>query len=144
MLVLAVPVITGCGVVGAPTAYCTPGDPVITPVAVPPGGDLQVAIPGRTENPECEARMPERARYEVLVTSNILDKSQKMWHFQASLGLLDPGADGAAEGTVRLPDDVPVGDAEVSVRLQGAPTICDLDPHVSCAKNPFAPIEVTG
>lgn len=141
MLVLAVPALSGCGVIGAQTAYCMPGDPVITPPAAPPGAELQIAIP---ENPECETRMPERARYEVLVTPDILDKSQEQWHFQASLGLLDPADDGAAEGTVRLPDDIPVGGAEVSVRLQGAPTICELDPHVSCAKNPFAAIEVTG
>lgn len=60
----------------------------------------------------------------------------------AALGLLDPDADGDAEGTVRLPDDVPAGEAEVSLTLRWAKTLCDLDPSAGCARNPFATVDV--
>jgi len=146
-LLLAVSVVSGCASIGAAfdrTAYCRPEDPVVTPQLAAPGDELHVETTGRVDGVECEPRMPARARYEVSIMSEMPDSDPSMGRWSRSLGTLDPSDDGDAEGTVRLPADTPAGKAEVSLRLVGAKTICDLDPSIGCAKNPFAPIDVTG
>lgn len=134
----------GCSIVEAvdPTAYCQPEDPVVTPQSVAPGDELRVETVGRDGDADCEPTMPARARYEVSIMSEEPDSDPDMGLYSATLGSLDPDSDGTAQGTVRVPDDIPIGKAEVSLRLQGATTICDIDPSIGCAKNPFAPIEV--
>ncbi len=92
---------------------------------------------------DCEPSMPAHARYEVSIVSAEPDSDPDMRH-STTLGSLDPESDGSAQGTIRVPDDIPIGKAEVSLRLQGAKTICEIDPSVGCAQNPFAPIEIIG
>jgi hypothetical protein len=144
-LVLSLSAISGCSVVEAVdrTAYCQPADPVVTPQHVAPGDELHVETTGRDDGVDCEPRMPARARYEVSIMSEMPDEDPTMGRYSAVLGVLDPSSDGTAQGTVRVPDDIPAGKAEVSLGLQGAKTICELDPSIGCAKNPFAPIDVT-
>jgi len=136
---------SGCAVFGTGerTAYCQPGDPVVTPQSVTPGGELQVETVGSDDGVGCESSMPANARYEVRITSVEPVEDPEQDRYTEVLGSLDPSDDGDAGGTVRVPDDVPVGAAEVSLSLQGAPTVCDVDPTIGCAKNPFAPVEVT-
>ncbi|MEN5072558.1 hypothetical protein ABE437_01970 [Isoptericola cucumis] len=144
-LVLSLAAIPGCSTIASVvdrTAYCQPEDPVVTPQRVAPGDQLHIETTGRDDGVDCEPQMPSRARYEVSIMSEMPDSDPNMGLYSASLGVLDPSSDGAAQGTVRLPDDIPVGKAEVSLRLQGAKTICELDPSIGCAKNPFAPIDV--
>ncbi|MGW8568075.1 hypothetical protein [Isoptericola sp. NPDC055881] len=114
----------------------------MTPQRVAPGDELHLETTGRDDGVDCEPRMPARARYVVTIMSEMPDSDPTMGRYSASLGLLDPSSDGAAHGTVRVPDDIPAGKAEVSLRLQGAKTRCELDPGASCAQDPYAPIEV--
>lgn len=146
VLVLALAAAGGCSAVGVldPTAYCRPGDPVVAPLRVAPGDELQVEVPGREDGVDCEPRLPDRARYGVSIMSEKRSDDPDEGHVSAALGMLDPNSDGDARGTVRVPDDFPAGEAEVSVRLQYAKILCEIDPTMSCAKNPFATIEVTG
>ncbi|MCK9794576.1 hypothetical protein M1843_12545 [Isoptericola sp. 4D.3] len=125
------------------TAYCRPEDPVVTPQRVAAGDELHIDVLGREDGVDCEPRMPDRARYAVSIMSEMPDSDPTMGRYSAALGVLDPSSDGAAQGTVRIPDDIPAGKAEVSLGLQGAKTLCELDHSIGCAKNPFAPIEVT-
>ncbi|MFD6176356.1 MULTISPECIES: hypothetical protein [unclassified Isoptericola] len=146
-LALAVTVVSGCASISAAfdrTAYCRPEDPVVTPKHATPGDELHVETTGRVDGVDCEPRMPARARYEVSIMSEMPDSDPTMGRWSRSLGTLDPSDEGDAEGTVRLPADTPAGKAEVSLRLVGAKTICELDPSIDCTKNPFAPIDVTG
>ncbi len=62
--------------------------------------------------------------------------------YSASLGTLEPGDGGAAVGTFPVPDDVPTGEAEVSVSLRHAPTVCEVDPTIGCAAPPSALVDV--
>ncbi|WP_069387690.1 hypothetical protein [Cellulosimicrobium cellulans] len=137
-------VTVGCAVLDptSRTAYCRPDDPVVTPQSVAPGAELNLAVAGDVDGVDCESRMPARARYEVWITSDTSAEDPDDGLYSASLGLLDPGSDGDAEGTVRLPDEVPLGRAEVSVNLVGADTVCDIDPTIGCAKDPFVAIEI--
>lgn len=59
-----------------------------------------------------------------------------------SLGVLQPGFDGVVQGTVRVPEDGPAGTAELSVNLEGAPTVCETDPTIGCAKDPFTLVDI--
>ncbi len=146
VVALALTAAAGCSVVDAldQTAYCRPGDPVVAPLRVAPGDELEVDVPGREDGVDCEPRLPDRARYGVSIMSEKRSDDPDEGHVSAALGMLDPNSDGDARGTVRVPDDFPAGDAEVLVRLQYAKTLCEIDPSMSCAKNPFATIEVTG
>lgn len=114
----------------------------MTPQSVAPGDVLQVETAGREGDVDCEPSIPAGARYEVAITSEVPDNDPDMSRYSTSLGSLDPDSDGSAQGTVRVPNDIPIGTAEVSLRLQGATTICDVDPNIGCAKNPFTPIEI--
>jgi hypothetical protein len=141
---VALGAITCCSsVAGADlTAYCQPEDPTVTPQSAAPGDVLQVETVGREGDVDCEPSMPDRARYEVSIASEEPDGDPDMDRYTTTLGSLDPESDGSARGTIRVPDDIPMGRAEVSLRLQGAKTICEIDPSVGCAQNPFAPIEI--
>jgi hypothetical protein len=145
VLGLALTAGSGCAVLDrdARTAYCQPGDPVVAPQVVTPGGELRVETVGSDDGVGCESSMPANARYEVRITSVEPVDDPEQDRYTEVLGSLDPSDDGDAEGAVRIPDDVPVGAAEVSLSLQGAPTVCETDPTIGCAKNPFVPIEVT-
>jgi len=78
------------------------------------------------------------------VTPTSVAPGDKVPHFYvADLAFLDPSSDGAAEGTVRLPDDVPVGGAEISVDIT-VPTPCEVDAAASCGPHPSAAIEIVG
>jgi len=138
-LVLSLAAISGCSTLEAAvdrTAYCRPEDPVVTPQRVAPGDELHIETSGREDGVDCEPRMPARARYAVSIMSSV-------GGYSASLGVLNPSSDGAAQGTVQIPDDIPIGRAEVLLVLGNAKTLCELDPSASCAKNPFALIDVT-
>ena len=125
----------GCVDSGPETAYCGPQDPIVTPVSVAPGAEVTVEIGGVDEAGGCEPRLPEGARYEI----------EMRWHDSAtSLGTVRPDEDGAGSGTFAVPAGVPAGTAEVSVDLEGAHTICEIDPTMSCGKDPFAAVEVIG
>ncbi|MFB7800820.1 hypothetical protein [Isoptericola sp. NPDC056134] len=146
ILFLSIATASGCATLEAAvdrTAYCRPEDPVVTPQRVAPGDELHVETTGREAGVDCESRMPDRARYAVSIMSEMPDSDPAMGRYSAALGVLDPSSDGAAQGTVRIPADIPAGKAEVSLSLQGAKTICELDPSIGCAKNPFAPIDVS-
>lgn len=138
-IALGLVVVPGCS---APTAYCQPEDPVVTPQRVAPGEELHVEAAGRSEGARCEPRMPEGAQYEVRVVSEVRDPDPDNGYSRASLAFLDPSDDGDAEGTVRLPDDFPVGKATVVVSLRNATTVCDADPDLDCVGDPSAAIEV--
>ncbi|QDB79083.1 hypothetical protein FE251_06640 [Georgenia wutianyii] len=123
----------GCVDTGPETAYCDPQDPVVSPMRVAPGAEVTVEVGGVDEVGGCEPRLPEGARYEI----------EMRWHGSGtSLGTVRPDEDGAGSGTFTVPADVPAGTAEVSVDLEGARTICEIDPTMSCPKNPFAAVEV--
>ncbi|GAA1729191.1 hypothetical protein GCM10009809_25910 [Isoptericola hypogeus] len=141
---LALAITAGCAVADAiaKTAYCQPEDPVVTPQRVAPGDELHVETTGKPDGVDCEWRMPARARYEVEIWSTMPADVPDARHDRVPLGALDPSSEGDAEGAFRVPDDFPVGEAEVSVNLQGVKTICDIDPSIGCAKNPWTPIEV--
>lgn len=143
-LVVVVTVASGCAL-GADegTAYCQPGDPVVTPQRVAPGDDLRVEVPSSSGGTGCEHDLPDRARYEVLITVRGPASDPATGRYSASLGILEPGDDGAADGTFPVPDDVPSGETEVSLGLRHAPTVCEVDPTVGCAAPPSARVDVT-
>ncbi len=143
-LALALAATSGCVDAGAATAYCGPADPVVSPTAVAPGQEMHLEVARHVTADGCEQSLPDRARYEVRLTSERRAPDAAEGRYGITLGVLEPNADGDATGTVRVPDDVPLGGAEVSVRLTGAETICEIDPTMQCAKDPFAPIDVTG
>ncbi|GAB6940156.1 hypothetical protein JCM11754A_36830 [Isoptericola variabilis] len=146
IMLLSIAAASGCSALAAVvdrTAYCQPEDPVVTPQRVAPGDELHIETTGRETGVDCEPRMPDRARYAVSIMSEMPDSDPAMGRYAAALGVLDPSSDGAAEGTVRIPGDIPAGKAEVFLSLQGAKTICELDPSIGCAKNPSAPIDVS-
>jgi len=142
-LLLAAVGLAGCVDTGPTTAYCGPAEPVLAPAAVGPGDELRVEVAGAAVVDGCEQRLPDRARYEIRLTSERTAEGSADGPYTATLGVLEPGADGGAVGTVRLPDDVPPGVVEVSVDLTGAETICEIDPTMQCARDPFASIDVT-
>ena len=143
---LALLATSACALVDAvaPTAYCTPKDPVVTPQRVSPGGEVHVETVGNHDGVDCETRLPAQARYQVRIRSETPADDPDEGYLSADLGVLDPSSNGDAEGTFRVPDDFPVDEAEISLRLDGAKTICDIDPSIGCAKNPFARIDVVG
>ena len=142
-LLLAAVGLAGCVDTGPTTAYCGPAEPQLAPAAVGPGGELHVEVAGAAAVDGCEQSLPDRARYEIRLTSERTAEGSADGPYTATLGVLEPGADGGAVGTVRLPDDVPPGVVEVSVDLTGAETICEIDPTMQCARDPFASIDVT-
>ncbi len=137
VLVLALVTVAGCVGAGQSTAVCAPVDPVAAPRSVAPGGELHIEVTGLMTGGDCEPRLPEGARYEL----------ELRWAGEetpVSLGSLQPGFDGVVQGTVRVPEDAPAGTAEVSVNLEGAPTVCQTDPTIGCAKDPFTLVEIAG
>lgn len=92
----------------------------------------------------CEQNLPDRARYEIRLTSERSAPGAADGPYTVTLGVLEPGTDGGATGALRVPDDVPPGGAEVSVDLTGAETVCEVDPTRQCARDPFASIDVVG
>ncbi|MGW8565025.1 hypothetical protein [Isoptericola sp. NPDC055881] len=147
LAVALVSVSSGCGVVDAlgPTAYCRPNDPVVVPTSVVPGDELVVQIDGVGRHEECSSDLPRGARYGVSIRSRVDgtgNSDDGSHYYSADLVILDPDDDGAAHSTVRVPDDMPVGPAEISVDLEGASTLCEIDPAMSCGPDPFALIEV--
>jgi hypothetical protein len=123
-LVAATAVLAGCGGLAdalRPTAYCSPEDPVVSPTSV--------------------------ARYGISIGSRVEGTGNDdlgSRYYSAGLVVLDPDGAGAAEATVRVPDDMPIGEARISVDLQGAKTLCEIDPSASCAPDPFAVVDVVG
>lgn len=142
-LLLALTFTSGCVDVGPPTAYCGPVDPVVTPGRVAPGGELHIEVAGLVDSGDCEPSMPDEARYSIEIGSEVRSGDGEEGPYSTSLDDLDPNSDGGARGTVRVPEDFPLGAAEVSVRLEGAQTLCEIDPTMSCPKGPFAPVDVT-
>ncbi|SKC41390.1 hypothetical protein [Krasilnikoviella flava] len=119
----------------------------MTPTSVTAGDAVQVMISGVGHHPECSSTLPGRARYEISIGSRVDgtgndDRGSR--YYSAGLVVLDPDDAGAAEATVRVPDDMPVGEARISVDLQGAKTLCEIDPSASCAPDPFAAVDVVG
>ncbi|WP_413450264.1 hypothetical protein AA0Y32_06300 [Georgenia phoenicis] len=139
---LAVLMTSGCLDVGPETAYCEPTEPVVTPGSVARREELRVEVTGVVDADDCEPSLPEGARYSVEITSEA--RAEDGRPFSASLGDLDPGRQGDAGGSFRLPADFPLGGAEVSVKLEGAATQCKTDPTVGCAPAPSVTIDVTG
>jgi hypothetical protein len=116
---------------------------VVTPQVAAPGEELRVEVPGNVDGVGCEPDLPDAATYQIWVTSEAPAADPADGRYRAPLGSLEPDEHGDAAGTIRLPDDMPAGQAEVSVRLHGAPTVCDLDPSIGCAPDPSARLEVT-
>lgn len=141
-LVLALAATSACSALGMETAYCQPKDPVVTPQLAAPGDELHVEVPGNVDGVNCEPDLPTTATYEISVLSDAPAEDPDDGLYRAPLGSLDPDDDGDAEGTFRLPEGMPPGRAVVSADLQGAPTVCDLDPDLDCAPGPRVPIEV--
>lgn len=135
---------SGCLDAGPATAYCGPAEPLLAPAAVTPGDELRVEVAGTAAADGCEQRLPDRARYEVRLTSQRSAPGSADGPYTVTLGVLEPGADGEAAGTLRVPDDVPAGGAEVSVDLTGAETVCEVDPTMQCGPDPFASVDVVG
>ncbi|MFC7876609.1 hypothetical protein [Isoptericola sp. NPDC057391] len=149
-LVAATAVLAGCGGLAdalRPTAYCSPEDPVVNPTSVAPGDEVQVVISGVGRHPECSSTLPGGARYGISIGSRVDGTGNDdlgSHYYSAGLVVLDPDDTGAAEATVRVPDDMPVGEAQISVDLQGAKTLCEIDPSASCAPHPFADLDIVG
>lgn len=143
MTLLAGVLTSGCVDAGPETAYCGPADPVVTPHTVAPGEELRVEVPG-VDGEDCEPSLPDGARYSVEIRSDVHTGDADEGPSSASLGDLVPGDEGSARGSVQVPADFPPGGAEVSVRLEGADTLCEIDPSMSCAKDPAAAVDVTG
>lgn len=142
-LAVVVAVASGCALgTGEPTAYCQPDDPLVTPQRVAPGDDLHVEVAGSSGSTGCERELPARARYEVLITAAGPADDRATGRYSVSLGVLEPDDEGDAVGTFPVPDDAPTGEAEVSVSLQHAPTVCEVDPTIGCAAPPFALVDV--
>ncbi|MFF8345808.1 hypothetical protein ACF049_05605 [Cellulosimicrobium funkei] len=142
-LAVVMAVASGCALgTGEPTAYCQPDDPLVTPQRVAPGDDLRVEVPSSSGGTGCEHDLPDRARYEVLITVRGPASDPATSRYSASLGTLEPGDGGAADGTFPVPDDVPSGEAQVSVSLRHAPTVCEVDPTIGCAAPPSALVDV--
>ncbi len=136
-------VASGCALgTGEPTAYCQPDDPLVTPQRVAPGDDLRVEVPSSSGGTGCEHDLPDRARYEVLITLAGPADDSATGRYSVSLGVLEPDDEGDAVGTFPVPDDVPTGEAEVSVSLRHAPTVCEVDPTIGCAAPPSALVDV--
>jgi len=149
-LVAATAVLAGCGGLAdalRPTAYCSPEDPVVNPTTVAPGDEVTVAVNGVVRHAECTSTLPDGARYAIQITSQVegTGNDDLGRHFySADLTVLDPDDAGAAEATVRIPPDMPLGEAHLSVNLEGAKTLCEIDPSASCAPDPFAVVDVVG
>lgn len=130
----------GCVDAGPESAYCGPVGPVVTPRSVAPGEELRIEVSG-VDGVDCEPSLPAGARYSVEITSEVGDPDEGL--YSASLGELDPDDDESARGSFQVPGDFPAGGAEVSVNLEGARTLCETDPSMSCPKNSFASVEIT-
>ncbi|MGF0118249.1 hypothetical protein ACQFYA_18300 [Promicromonospora sp. Marseille-Q5078] len=138
--------VSGCGIVDSVLrkAYCSPHDPVVTPTSVAPGDEVHVEIDGVGHHSSCSSTLPSRARYGISIRSLVDgtgDPDLGTHFYNTDLTVLDPSSDGVAEGTVHVPDDVPVGEAEISVNIT-VPTPCEVDPTASCAANPSAVVEI--
>lgn len=149
-LVAATAVLAGCGGLAdalRPTAYCSPEDPVVSPTSVAPGDEVTVVIGEVGHHAECSSTLPGGARYGISIGSRVEGTGNDdlgSRYYSAGLVVLDPDGAGAAEATVRVPDDMPIGEARISVDLQGAKTLCEIDPSASCAPDPFAVVDVVG
>ncbi|PYF98949.1 hypothetical protein SAMN05216184_11088 [Georgenia satyanarayanai] len=141
---LTVVLMAGCVDAGPRTAYCGPADPVVAPAAPKPGSELRVEVSAFVDADGCEQNLPDGARYEIRLTSERTAWDSAEGRYTETLGVLQPDGAGEATGTLRLPDEVPPGGAEVSVDLTGAETICETDPTMQCAQHPFAWIDITG
>ncbi|MFD6177875.1 MULTISPECIES: hypothetical protein [unclassified Isoptericola] len=133
----------GCGVFPQ-TAYCGSSDPVVTPTRAAPGDKLDVRITGGG-GVDCSTDLPDHARYTIWIMSRVDgtgDDDLGTHYYSADLATLDPDEDGAARSTVAVPQDMPPGPATISVDLENAMTVCEIDPSMSCAPDPFALIEI--
>ena len=147
-LVAATAVLAGCGGLAdatRPTAYCASEDPVVSPTSVAPGDEVTVVVSGVGRHAECTSTLPEGARYAIQIRSRVEgtgNDGRGSHYYSADLTVLDPDDAGAAETTVRIPPDMPVGEAHLSVNLEGAKTLCEIDPSMSCGPDPFAVVDV--
>ncbi|MFE5308558.1 hypothetical protein [Isoptericola sp. NPDC056605] len=147
-LVAVTAVLAGCGGLAdalRPTAYCSPEDPVVNPTSAAPGDELTFVVSGVGHHAECSSTLPGGARYGISIGSRVDGTGNDdlgSRYYSASVAVLDPDDAGAAEATVRVPDDMPIGEARISVDLQGAKTLCEIDPSASCAPDPFAVVGI--
>jgi hypothetical protein len=135
---------SGCGVFPQ-NAYCAANDPVVTPTSVGPGDEVDVRIDG-VGGLDCSTELPDHARYEISIMSLVDGTGNDdagSHYYSADLVVVDPDEDGAARTTVVVPEDMPPGPARISVDLENAKTLCEIDPSMSCPMNPSASIEIT-
>lgn len=147
VLVAATAALSGCGALAdttRATAYCASEDPVAIPTSVAPGDEVTVVVSGVAVHADCTPTLPDGARYAIRIASRVEGTGDEpgSHYYSARLTVLDPDDAGAAEATVRIPPDMPLGEAHLSVNLEGAKTLCEIDPSMSCGPDPFAVVDV--